>query len=237
MASPTTVEELLDYWPGNIPFKGSLVSNDGSCMCAQGQALHFLDGMSADDLSNLEQEEADKRVAELFGISRAHAVLLRRVNDTEDGAPSVVIRNPEKVIGDQAHIVLAFWRHLDRMSPDDWITLASAWDSAGASAWASAWASAGDSAWASAWASAGDSAGASAGDSAGASAWASAGDSAGDSARASARASAGASARASAWATNEIQGAAIMRAKGLPFFFLPLFGFADPESVIAADIK
>jgi hypothetical protein len=26
-----------------------------------------------------------------------------------------------------------------------------------------------------------------------------------------------------------------MRAKGLPFFFLPLFGFADPEAVLAAD--
>jgi hypothetical protein len=25
-----------------------------------------------------------------------------------------------------------------------------------------------------------------------------------------------------------------MRAKGLPFFFLPLFGFSDPEAVIAA---
>jgi len=231
MAKPTTVEELLDYWPGNIPFKGSLVSNDGSCMCAQGQALHFLDGMSADDLSNLEQDEADKRVAELFGISRAHAVLLRKVNDTEDGAPSVVIRNPQKVIGDQAHIVLAFWRHLDRMSPDDWITLASARASARASAWASARDSARDSAWESAW----ESAWASAWASARASAWDSAWDSALASAGASARASARDSAGASAWATNEIQGAAVMRAKGLPFFFLPLFGFADPDSVMAAD--
>jgi hypothetical protein len=229
MANPTTVEELLAFWPGNIPFKGSLVSDDGSCMCAQGQALHFLDGMSADDLSNLEQEEADKRVAELLGISRAHAVLLRLINDTEDGAPSVVIRDPEKVIGDQAHIVLAFWRHLDHMSPEDWI--------ARASAWASARASARDSARDSARASARDSAR----DSAWASAWASARASAWDSARASAWASARASARDSAWAsagaTNEIQGAAVMRANGLPFFFLPLFGFADPESVIAADIK
>jgi hypothetical protein len=39
----------------------------------------------------------------------------------------------------------------------------------------------------------------------------------------------------SAWATNEIQGAKAMRAKGLPFSFLPLFGFADPEAVLAAD--
>ena len=191
MANPTTVEELLDYWPGNVPFKGSLVSENGSCMCAQGQALHFLDNMSADDLRNLEQPKADKRIAELFGISRAHAVLLRLVNDRQDGAPAVVIRDPAQVIGDQAHVVLAFWRHLDRMSPDDWITLASAEASAEASAWASAWASARDSAWA--------------------------------------------SARVSAWATNEIQGAAVMRAKGLPFFFLPLFGFADPEAVLAAD--
>ena len=30
MTTPTTVEELLDYWPGNMPFKGSLVSEDGS---------------------------------------------------------------------------------------------------------------------------------------------------------------------------------------------------------------
>ncbi|GDX73356.1 hypothetical protein LBMAG40_00130 [Cyanobium sp.] len=170
MANPTTVEELLAYWPGNIPFKGSLVSDDGSCMCAQGQALHFLDGMSADDLRNLEQEEADKRVAELFGISRAHAVLLRIVNDRQGGAPSSVIRNPEQVLGDQAHVVLAFWRHLDRMTAKDWAAArATAWDAAGA--------------------------------------------------------------------TNEIQGAAVMRANGFPFFFLPLFGFADPESVIAADIK
>jgi hypothetical protein len=219
MTTPTTVEELLDYWPGNIPFKGSLVSQDGSCMCAQGQALHFLDGMSVDDLLILEQVEADKRIAELFGISRAHAVLLRIVNDTEDGAPSVVIRNPEKVIGDQAHIIIAFWRHLDRMSPEDWSAQARAQDSAWASAQASAQDSAQDSAQASAWASA----------------QASAQDSAWDSAWASAQALS--RALACAGATNEIQGAAVMRAKGLPFFFLPLFGFFDPEAVLTANIK
>ena len=207
MANPTTVEELLDYWPGNIPFKGSLVSNDGSCMCAQGQALHFLDSMSAEDLRSFCQAKADKRIAELFGISRAHAVLLRVINDKQDGAPTVVVRNPEQVIGDQAHIVLAFWRHLDRMSPEDWITLARAGASAAVSAGASAWASA--------VASAGVTAAASAGASAVTSAWDAAWD--------------------AAWATNEIQGAAVMRAKGLPFFFLPLFGFADPEAVLAAD--
>jgi hypothetical protein len=188
MANPTTVEELLDHWPGNIPFKGSLVSEDGSCMCAQGQALHFLDGMSAEDLRNLEQAKVDKRIAELFGISRAHAVLLRIVNDRQDGAPACVIRNPEQVLGGQAQAVLAFWRHLDRMTAKDWTAARTA-----------AWAAARDAARTAAWAAARDAAG------------------------------------DAAWATNEIQGAAVMRAKGVSFFFLPLFGFADPEAVLAAD--
>ena len=174
--TPATVEELLDYWPGNIPFKGRLVSEDGSCMCAQGQALHFLDKLNPSDLRMIDQADADKRVAELFGISRAHSVLLRIVNDRQDGAPTSVIRNPEQVLGDQAHVVLAFWRRLDQMNPADWVA-----------------------------------------------------------AREAARAAAGVAARAAAGASNEIQGAAVMRANGQPFFFLPLFGFADPEAVMAAD--
>jgi hypothetical protein len=120
MNTPTTPDELLDYWPGNIPFKGSLVSDDGTCMCAQGQALHFLDGVSPAELRDYEQAAADKRVAELFGISRAHAVLLRIINDQRSGAPSVVIRDPAQVLGDQAETVLAFWRHLDCMTPQQW---------------------------------------------------------------------------------------------------------------------
>ena len=177
--TPKTVNELLDYWPGNIPFKGSLVSENG-CMCAQGQALHFLDGVTSAALRDYTQAAADKRVAELFGISRAHSVLLRIVNDRQDGAPTSVIRKPQQVLGDQAQCVLAFWRHLDRMT-------------------------------------------------------AAARAAAGEAAREAARAAAWEAAWAVAWATNEIQGAAVMRAKGLPFFFLPLFGFADPEAVMAAD--
>ena len=49
-------------------------------------------------------------------------------------------------------------------------------------------------------------------------------------ARGAARAAAGAAARAA----SEIQGAALMRERGQPFFFLPTFGFADPEAVISA---
>ena len=169
---PTTVQELLDYWPGNIPFKGSLVSEDGTCMCAQGQALHFLDGMSAEQLRDTSQAQADKRVAEIFGISVAHSALLRRINDSQPGAPTNVITNPEQFLGDQFATVLAFWRHLDRMTTADWVAV-------GGVAWAAAGAAAGKS--------------------------------------------------------DEIQRAEIMRKNEQAFFFLPLFGFADPEAVLAAD--
>ena len=187
MITPSTIEELLDYWHGHVPFKGSLVSEDGACMCAQGQALHFLGGLTVDELREIEQYEADRQVAEIFGISRTHAILLRIVNDGQEGAPSCVIRNPEQVLGDQAPTVLAFWRHLDRMT-------SAAEAAAGAAAGAAAEAAAGAAAWA----------------------------------------AAGAAGEVAAGATNEIQGAAVMRAKNQPFFFLPLFGFADPEAVITA---
>ena len=223
MITPSTIEELLDYWPGHVPFKGKLVSEDGACMCAQGQALHFLGGLTVDELRCLDQKMADKQVAELFGISRAHSILLRMVNDGREGAPSCVIRNPEQILGDQAQTVLAFWRHLDRMT-----------SAAGVAARAAARAAA--------WAAAGEAARAAAGAAAGEAARAAARAAAGEAARAAARAAAGAAAgeaageaaRAAAGATNEIQGAAVMRAKNQPFFFLPLFGFADPEAVITA---
>ena len=37
------------------------------------------------------------------------------------------------------------------------------------------------------------------------------------------------------FAVNEIQGGAIMRERNQPFYFLNMFGFADPEAVLAAD--
>ena len=160
------INQLVTRWttPGGLPFTGRLISSDG-CMCAQGQALHYVGGYSADDLRAITQEKADKETARLLGISTTHAVLLRNVNDSVAGAPSIVLTHPEKILGDQAQTVLAFWRHLDKMTPE-----------------------AGDAAWDAAWGAAG--------------------------------------------ATNEIQGAAIMRAKGQPFFFLPLFGFANPEAIL-----
>lgn len=165
-----TTDELLARWPTDIPFKGELISDDG-CMCAQGQVLHYIGGMAPEALRNIEQTEADRATARLLGISRAHAVLLRRVNDSMPGAPTCVLTEPEKVLGDQARRVLAFWRHLDRMSGNDWRK------------------------------------------------------------KDAARAAAGDAAGVAAGASNEIQGAAIMRERGQPFFFLPLFGFATPEEI------
>ena len=195
ITKPATIDELLDYWPGNIPFKKKLVNDDGSCMCAQGQALHFLGGLTVDELRNIDQRDVDLRVAKLFGISLAHSILLRNINDNREGAPSCVIRNPEQVLGDQAQTVLAFWRHLDRMTPADKEAVREA-----ARAVSLSW------------------------------------EAAGEAARALAGAAAGAAAREAAGATNEIQGAAVIRANNQPFAFLPLFGFSDPESVITSSI-
>jgi len=204
-----SIETLVAKWaePDGIPFKGELITDD-NCLCAQGQALHFIGGWDFERLRNVEQGEADKVTAELLGISRAHAVLLRQVNDDQPGAPSVVLTDPAKVLGDQAHIILAFWRHLDRMTPGQW---AAAWDAAVDAAWDAAVDAAWDAARAAAWAAAR----AAAWDAAWAAAWDAAWD--------------------AAWASNEIQGATIMRERGQPFYFLPLFGFADPEAVLAAE--
>jgi hypothetical protein len=216
MNTPTTPDELLDYWPGNIPFKGGLVSDDGTCMDAQGQALHFLDGVSPAELHNYNQAAADKRVAELFGISRAHAVLLRIINDGRPGAPSVVIRDPAQVLGDQAETVLAFWRHLDRMTTEQWRAVSAA---AGAALRAAEWAAVSAAASAAAGAEAGADAGAAASDAE----W-----DAYDAAASDAE-------WAASGATNEIQGAAVLRAQGIPFYFLPMFGIAQPEDLLASN--
>jgi hypothetical protein len=150
ITKPATIDELLDYWQGNIPFKNKLVNDDGSLMCAQIQALHFLGGLTVDELRDIDQKDADRQVAKLFGISLAHSILLRNINDNREGAPSCVIRNPEQVLGDQAQTVLAFWRHLDRMTPADKEAVREAaravslsWEAAGEAARALAGAAAG----------------------------------------------------------------------------------------------
>jgi hypothetical protein len=215
MKTPTTPDELLDYWLGNIPIKGRLVSDDGMCMCAGAQALHFLDGVSPAELRNYNQAAVDKRVAKLFGISRTHSVLLRIINDSRPGAPSVVIRDPAQVLGDQAETVLAFWRHLDRMTPQQWTAARAAAESAAESA--AEWDAESAATTRAAWVEAGAEASAAAGDAVADAAW-------GD--------AESAAPWAAARATNEIQGAAVLRARGRPFYFLPMFGIAQPEDLI-----
>jgi hypothetical protein len=205
----TQLSDLLERWDSGEgkPYKGSLIdygayeadkSNIG-CMCAQGQVLHLLGGWSPEKLDNTDRTRADKATAKLLNISIAHSILLRSVNDKADGAPSIVLTHPEKVLGDQAQTVLAFWLHLDGMKAKDWQKVDAAGAAAGDAAWAAARDAAGaaarDAAWDAAWAAA----------------WAAARDAAG--------------------ACSEIQGARILREKGTPFFFLPMFGFADPESI------
>jgi hypothetical protein len=210
MKTPTTVQELLDYWTVHIPYKGRLISDDGTCMCAQGQALHYLGNMSVEELRVISQRDADRQVAEIFGISLGQSTLLRIVNDKFDGAPSNVIRNPELVLGSQAHIVLAFWSHLDGLTRAEWEGVAALAAAGAVAPWSAPWSAAGEAAWEAAYQVVWTALGAVA-------PWR--------------------AARIAAGATHEIQGASVLRARNLPFYFLPLFGFADPEAVMAADKK
>ena len=162
------VAELIARWDANEgkPYKGKLIdwsafeadNSSIGCMCAQGQVLHLIGGWSPTKLRDTNQEKADKATAKLLNISVAHSILLRSINDKADGAPSIVLTNPEKVLGDQARTVLAFWLRLDRMKAKDWQKVAAAraaawdaaWDAAGAAARDAARDAAGDAAWAAA---------------------------------------------------------------------------------------
>jgi hypothetical protein len=207
------LEALIARWDSNEgkPYKGSLIDWDAfkadpsnvGCMCAQGQVLHLVAGWSPEKLRNAAQVDADQETARLLNISVAHAILLRNVNDKSDGAPSIVLTNPEKVLGDQASKLLDFWWHLDQMTEAQW-------DAARAAARDAAWAAARAAAWAAARAAARDAA------------W--------DAARAAARDAAW---DAAAHAASEIQGARLLREQGKDFYFLPMFGFETPEDIPA----
>ena len=140
-----TLEEIISRWDSGEgkPYKGELIdwdrySGDGEeppadigCMCAQGQILHLLGGWTPNRLKAEKQRKADLETSHLLNISISHAILLRHINDTIDGAPSIVLTHPEKILGDQAEIILAFWHHLDRMEMKDWNAVITAADAAG----------------------------------------------------------------------------------------------------------
>ena len=220
----TDIQKLIARWDSNDgkPYKGSLIDwsayeaapDSLGCMCAQGQVLHTVGGWTPDKLRNTAQETADIETAKLLNISSAHAILLRQVNDRVDGAPSIVLTDPEKVLAGEWSKLLDFWWHIHTLGNAGWQKVAAAGVAAGDAARAAAWAAAGDAARAAAWAAAR----AAARDAAWAAAWAAARD------------AAGVAAGVAAW---ETQGAHIFRAAGRPFFFLPMFGFASPDDIPA----
>jgi hypothetical protein len=123
-----TIDAIVARWRGaDRPlFKGTLITPDGPdgnvCRCAQGDVLHVA-GYTDHDLYAMSQHDADKSVAKLLGISVAHSILLRNINDKHDGSPQDVLAHPEKLIGPNAPLVLAFWKHLDTMTKADWFKL------------------------------------------------------------------------------------------------------------------
>lgn len=114
------------------PFKGTLIDwksyggagdeppKDIGCMCAQGQVLHVIGGWTPESLWNADQSTADEETAKLLNISRAHAILLRIINDSADGAPSIVLTDPSKVLGDQWGKLLDLWWALDQFDRPKW---------------------------------------------------------------------------------------------------------------------
>jgi hypothetical protein len=218
------IQEIIARWDSGDgkPYKGSLIDWDAyqenpesmGCMCAQGQVLHAVGGWDFAKLRDVQQYEADTETAKLLNISRAHAILLRNINDKADGAPSIVLTDPGNVLGDQWSKLLDFWWMFDNYTDDEWRKVAAARDAARAAAWDAA----------------GAAAGAAARDAARAAAW--------DAARAAAGAAAwdaaGAAAGAAAWdAAREIQGSAVMAERGQKPFFLPMFGINSLDDIPA----
>src|SRR5690606_16672121 len=139
--------------------KGRLIDETGCC-CAQGDVLRCA-GHSDQQLRLFAPESADREVARLLGITLAESVLLRLVNDEEDGClqPQDVFQAPEKVLGPHYKLWTAFARHIEQMTPQDWERVAAAalaaeaaaWTAAEAAAETAAGAAAGAAAWEAAW--------------------------------------------------------------------------------------
>jgi hypothetical protein len=229
------IKELLERWQTDEgkPYKGKLIDwsayeadpdNIMGCMCAQGQVLYLMGGFGPLKLRETTNDQSDFFTSEFLHISRAHAALLRVINDRADGAPAVVLTDPGKVLGDQWSKLLDFWWYLDRMMGRDWKAAEKA---AKKAAWSIAWYVA--------WRAAGDAAGQAAWQAATYAAERAALDAAGEAARVAPLADgAGKVAKkAAARASWEIQGAAILRRDGRPFVFLPAFGFASPDDIPA----
>jgi hypothetical protein len=223
-----TIEQILARWDSGDgkPYKGSLIDwaayeadpENMGCMCAQGQVLALAGGWDYAKLRDTAQSDADIETAKLLNISRAHAVLLRNINDKADGAPSIVLTDPGKVLGDQWSKLLDFWWMFDGYSAADWHKVAAArvaaGDDAKVAAWVAAWNAARDAAW--------DAARDAAAVAAEVAAWVAAKVAAGVAAWNAARDAAG-----------EIQGFDLLIERGHKPFSLPMFGIATPADIPA----
>ena len=209
------IKEITDRWDNPLTrplLKGRLINKE-NCMCAQGDILHTFCGWSFERLRSVNQLEADQAVAAKLGISVAHSVLLRTINDSQNGAPSIVLTEPEKVLGSEAIRILKFWKYLDFMRADDWNTLNAMRDATRDTSWWKVREAALDASW----------------DAAGDASWDAAVRVAQDAVRDALRISAGNAKWIACWATNEIQGQSRLNT----FYFLPLFGFNSMADIDA----
>ena len=127
------------------PAKGDLIDWEAyqkepsiNCMCAQGQLLHTVGGWAPEQLKRADQPEADRGTARIANISVAHSILLRNINDLADGAPSIVLTEPAKVLGDQWSKLLDFWWFMDGLDARGWGEVVAARAAAGSAARAAA---------------------------------------------------------------------------------------------------
>ena len=205
------IDQMVRRWTSTERplFKGSLIdeSNGTVCYCAQGDVLHVA-GWSDERLRTVTQARVDREVARLLGISLTHSILLRNVNDQQDGCPQDVLIAPEKILGDNAKTVLSFWRYLETLTTDYWNRL-----------WDREWLAA-KSEW---WSTASSEASSAADYTAGAM-----------ERLAAKRAASWATRRAASYAqfgVDEIQGESLMIECRKAFYFLPKFGFPNPQAV------
>jgi hypothetical protein len=229
----TDIQEIIARWDSGDgkPYKGSLIDWDAyqenpesmGCMCAQGQVLHAVGGWDFAKLRDIAQSEADMETAKLLNISRAHAILLRNINDKAYGAPSIVLTDPGNVLGDQWSKLLDFWWMIHNYSKNDWRNVAAAWAASGVAARNAAMFAAGAAARAAAaWAAA-----------RAAAAWAAAWDAVARDAAAWDAVARDAARDAAGVAAGEIQGSAVMAERGQKPFFLPMFDINSLDDIPA----
>src|SRR5690606_11678267 len=116
-----TPEYFVTRWsdPQSRPLIKFKLIDETGCCCAQSDVLRCA-GYSDQQLRDITQKAADREVARLLGITIAESVLIRVINDSEDGCPQDVFVAPEKVLGPHHRLWTAFARHIDQMTPQDW---------------------------------------------------------------------------------------------------------------------